>query len=65
MTEYNSVKVKLSGSQLSKLKSTTKNATGITLRLLSNIIGHKNDETNFLHKLLVTNRKVSNFVKVL
>ena len=37
MTEYYSAKIKLSGTQLEKLKSTTKSATSITLRLLSSI----------------------------
>ena len=30
----------------------TKSETGITLRLLSNMSGNSNDETNFPHKLL-------------
>ena len=33
MTEYCCVKVKFSGSQLDKLKSATKNATGVNRRL--------------------------------
>ena len=43
--------MKLSYSQLDKLKSTIKNESGITLRLSSNMIGESNDETNFLHRL--------------
>ena len=39
MTQYNSLNVKLSNSQLNKLKSEIKNETGAVLRLLSNIIG--------------------------
>ena len=35
MTEYHSVNVQLSDSQLDKLKSATKNATNVTLRLSS------------------------------
>ena len=48
ITLYNSVNVKLSNSQLNKLKSaTTKNETGIILRLSSNMIANTNDKTNF------------------
>ena len=49
MTQYNSLNVKLSNSQLSKLESAIKNETEVVLRLPSNIIG--DDETNFPHKL--------------
>ena len=61
MTHFNSLNVKLSSSQLNKLKSAIKNETGIVLRLSSNMIG--DDETNFPHKLLLTNRQVSNLRK--
>ena len=54
MTQYNSLNVKLSNSQLNKLKSAIKNQTEVVLRLSSNIIG--NNETNFAHKMLLTNR---------
>ena len=53
MTQYNSLNVKLSNSQLSRLKSTIKNGTEVTLNLSSNLIGSSNDEANFLHKLLL------------
>ena len=49
MTQYNSLNIKLSNSQLNKLKSAIKIETGEVLRLSSNTIG--DDETNFLHKL--------------
>ena len=39
MTAYHTVKVKLLDSQLNKFKSATENATSVTLRLLSYIIG--------------------------
>ena len=48
MTQYNSLKVKLSNSQLNKLKSAIKNETEAVLRLSSNGNGDFNDETNFL-----------------
>ena len=40
MTQYNSLNVKLSNSQLNKLKSAIKNETEIVLRLSSNMIGN-------------------------
>ena len=63
MTQYNSLNVKLSNSQLNKLKSAIKNKTGVVLRLYSNIIGNLDDETNFPHKLFLTNRQVANLRK--
>ena len=36
-----------------------KNGTQVTINLSSNIIGDANDETNFPHKLLLTNTQVS------
>ena len=51
MTQYNSVNVKLSNSQLNKLKSGIKNDTEVTLNILSNVIGDSNEETNFPYKL--------------
>ena len=41
--------------------SAIKNETEVVLRLSSNIIG--DNETNFPHKLLLTNRQVSNLRK--
>ena len=61
MTQYNSLNVELSNSQLNKLKSAIKNKTEVVLRLSSNMIG--DDETNFPHKLLLTNRQVANLRK--
>ena len=43
MTQSNSVNVKLSNSQLNKLKSEIKNETEVVLRLSSNIVGSSND----------------------
>ena len=42
-----------------------KNKTVVVLRLSSNMIGNSNDKTNFLHELLLTNRKVANLCKAL
>ena len=63
MTQYNSLNVKLSNLQLRKLKSAIKNETDVVLRLSSNMIGNSNHETNFPHKLLLTNRQLANLHK--
>ena len=63
MTQYISLNVKLSNSQLNKLKSAIKSETDVILRLSSNMIGNSDDEANFPHKLLLTNRQVANFRK--
>ena len=65
MTQYNSFNVKLSNSQLSKLKSAIKNENDVVLRISSNMVGNSNDNTNFPHELLLTNRHVEIFVKLL
>ena len=61
MTQYNSLNVKLSNSHLIKFKSAIKIETEVVLRLSSNMIG--DNETNFPHKLLLTNRQVLNLCK--
>ena len=58
MTQYNSLNVKLSNSELNKLKSAIKNESELVLRLSTNMVG--DNETNFPHKLLLFNRQVSN-----
>ena len=63
MTQYNTLKVKLSNSQLNKLKSGIKNGTEVTLNLSSNVIGNSNNEANFPNKLLLTNTQVSRICK--
>ena len=60
MTQYNSLYVWLSNLRFNKLKSALENQTEVILSLSSNMIGHFDDETNFLHKLLSTNRQVAN-----
>ena len=63
MTQYNSLNVKLSNSQLKKFKSVIQNANDVVLRLSPNMIG--DNETNFPR----TNRQVIDkfqiFVKLL
>ena len=51
MTQYNSLNLKLSNSQLNKLKSAIKNETRVVLRLSSNMIG--DNETNFPHIIII------------
>ena len=63
MTQYNSLNVKLSNSQITKLKSAIKNEADVILRLSSNMIGNSDDEANYPHKLLLTNRQVANICK--
>ena len=62
MKQYNSLNEKLSNSQLNKFKSPIKSETKVVLRLASNMIG--DNETDFPHTLLLTNRQVSNLRQV-
>ena len=59
MTQYNTLNVKLSNSQLNKLKSRTQNSTEVTLKLSSIVIGDSKEGNNVLHKILVTNTQAS------
>ena len=59
MTQYDTLNVKLSNSQLNKLKLGIKNGTEVTLKFLSNVVGDSKNENNFPHKLLLTNTQVS------
>ena len=59
MSQYNSLNVKLSNSQLNKLKSSIKNENDVVLRISSNMVSN----TNFPHELLLTNRQVANIRK--
>ena len=63
MAQYNSLNVKLSNSQLYKSKSAITNETEVVLWLSSNMIGNSDDETNFSHKLLLSNRQLQIFLK--
>ena len=49
MTQYNTLNVKLSNSQLIKLISGIKNSTEVTLKISSNVVGDSNDKNNFPH----------------
>ena len=48
MTQFNTLYVKLSNSNLNKLKLGIKNGTEVTLKLSSNLVGDSNDEKIFL-----------------
>ena len=50
MTQHNTLNVKLSNSQLNK-----------NLKLSLNVAGDSNDESNFPHTLLLTNKAYSSF----
>ena len=63
MTQYNSLNVQLSNSQLDIFKSAIKNENKVVLRLSSNMVD--DNEANFPHKLLLTNKQVSNLRKLL
>ena len=58
MTQYNTLNINLSISQLSKLRLGIRNlrlgirnGTEVTLNLSLHIVGNSSDETNFPHKL--------------
>ena len=51
MTQCNRVNVKLSNSQLNKIKSTIKNENYVVIRLSRSMIGDSNDKGNFPHEL--------------
>ena len=55
MTQYN---IKLSNSQISKLKSGIKAGTEVTWKFSSNVFGGTSDEKNFPCKLLLPNTHV-------
>ena len=57
MTQYNTLNVKLSNSQLNKIKFRKK--IKVTLKISSDVVGNSNDENNFPHKLLLTKTQVS------
>ena len=46
MTQYNKLNIKLSNSQLNKLKSAIKNETEVVIRISPNMIDDSNDEGN-------------------
>ena len=63
MTQYNNLNEKLSNLQIEKLKSAIRNKTEVVLILSSKMTG--DDETNFSHKFLLTNRQILNLWKTI
>ena len=63
MTQYNRLNTNLSNSKLNRLKSAITNENKVVIRLSPNMIGDSNDETNFPHELLLTDRPVSSIRK--
>ena len=63
MTPYNTLNIKLSNSQLNKLKKGIKNGTKVTLKLSSDVVGDSNDETNFPLNFLLNDTRVSRLGK--
>ena len=63
MTQYNTLNLKLSNSQLNKLKSGIKNGTELTMKSSSNVVGDSSNENNFPRKLLLTTTQVSKLRK--
>ena len=64
MTQYNTLNVHLSTSQLNKLKSGIKNRTEVTLKISSKVVGDSIDENNFWHQSLLTNSQIPSFLKL-
>ena len=60
---YNMLSEKLSNSQFNKSKSPIKNGTEVTLNLSWILIGSSYDETNFPHKLSLTDTHIPNMIK--
>ena len=63
MAAYNTLNVKLSNLQFSKLKSGTKNGIKANLSISSNVVGDSENVTNFLHKQLLTDTQDSRICK--
>ena len=63
MTQYNSLNVRLSNSQINKLKSVIKNGTKVTLKLSWNVVGENNDDISFWPKILLTDTQLSKLCK--
>ena len=62
MTQYNTLNVRLSNWQLNELKCRIKSGTEVIFKIWKMLLV-TNDENKFLHKLLLTNTKVSRLHK--
>ena len=63
MIQYNTLSVKLSNSQLNKLKSGIKYGTEVNLNLSSYVTDNSSNDCNFPDKLFLTNMQVSRLQK--
>ena len=63
MSQYNTLTVQFSNSQLNKVKLGIKNGTEVTFKISSNFVGDSNDENSFPHKLILTNTQASRLRK--
>ena len=63
MTQYNTLNIKLSNSELNKFKSGINNGTELTLKISLNFVGDSNDKNDFPHKLLSSNTQFSKLGK--
>ena len=57
MTQCKTLNVKLSSSQIDKLRSERKTGTKVTLKISSNV-GDSNNKNTFTHKISLTNTEV-------
>ena len=63
MIQYNSISLKFSNPQAKNIKSAKKNATEVTLILLSSVTGDSNNKVKFPYELLQTERQVLKFLQ--
>ena len=63
ITQYSTLKVTLSNSQLNRLNLGIKNGTEITFKTSANVVRDSNDKNSFPHKFLLTNTHVSRLRK--
>ena len=63
MTQYNTLNIKWSNSQLNKSESGIKTRAELTFNLSPNMIEHSSDEANFPLKILLTGTQVSRICK--
>ena len=63
MSQCNILNVKLSNSQINKLKLGLKNGTKVTFKISSVVVGDSNYENNFPRNILLSNTQVSKLRK--
>ena len=62
MTQYDTLNVKLTNSQLNKLKPVIKTGTQIMLNLSSNAVWECYNKTKFSYQLILTNTQVLKYL---